>query len=233
MGVDPCFRLTACGLIALVSDKKVFEYPGEKASVGWDGRLCIHVGECGRADDDLFEGGRKPWCKPDLVPLERVAEVVSRCPTGALTEIVDGKSVEEETPTANTITVANHGPLYLRGELEIAGAADDQVGLKVRAALCRCGLSENKPFCDNSHEKGGFQDRGAIGSSGSPLDSEGGPLKVGVAPDGPLLLSGNVTLVTAAGRVAWTGTKCALCRCGASKNKPFCDGSHKAAGFKG
>lgn len=51
------------------------------------------------------------------------------------------------------------------------------------------------------------------------------------APNGPLLLSGNVTLVTAAGRVAWQGSKCALCRCGHSKNKPFCDGAHKAAGF--
>jgi CDGSH-type Zn-finger protein len=44
-------------------------------------------------------------------------------------------------------------------------------------------------------------------------------------------VSGNLSLVAASGRVAWTGTKAALCRCGQSQNKPFCDGSHKAAGF--
>ena len=48
----------------------------------------------------------------------------------------------------------------------------------------------------------------------------------------PLLLKGTVTLVTASGREAWSGTRCALCRCGASKDKPFCDGSHRRIGFK-
>ncbi|NJK31333.1 MAG: hypothetical protein HC927_02350, partial [Deltaproteobacteria bacterium] len=60
-------------------------YPGEKADVCWDSRLCIHVGECGRAANELFEGGRDPWCRPDLVAIEEVVDVVRRCPTGALT----------------------------------------------------------------------------------------------------------------------------------------------------
>ena len=46
------------------------------------------------------------------------------------------------------------------------------------------------------------------------------------------MVSGNVTLLAGSGRVAWHGNSVALCRCGASKNKPFCDGSHKAAAFK-
>lgn len=46
------------------------------------------------------------------------------------------------------------------------------------------------------------------------------------------LLSGNVTLIAASGREAWQGARAALCRCGHSANKPFCDGAHKAAGFK-
>ena len=216
-----------------MGESKVFEYEGEKANVVWDGRLCIHVGECGRSDDELCAGGRRPWCQPDLVPLGRVAEVVARCPTGALTQKIDGNTVEETPDPENTVHVANHGPLYLRGELQIQGAADDMPGVKVRAALCRCGESKNKPFCDNTHESIDFKDRGAIGASGTPLETKGGPLAVSLAPDGPLLLNGNMSLVTAAGRVAWTGTKCALCRCGQSKNKPFCDGAHKAAGFKG
>jgi CDGSH-type Zn-finger protein len=105
-------------------------------------------------------------------------------------------------------------------------------GVRFRAALCRCGASDNKPFCDNSHEKSGFRDRGAIGERGEGLAVTGGKLVVKRAKNGPLLLSGNVALVTSAGRVAWRGDKCALCRCGESENKPFCDGSHKAAGFE-
>jgi CDGSH-type Zn-finger protein len=120
----------------------------------------------------------------------------------------------------------------VRGDLEIDGAGKDMDGVRFRAALCRCGQSKSKPFCDNSHEEAGFKDYGAVGDKGDGLESEGGTLKVGHAPNGPLLLNGNFTIVAASGRKAWSGTKAALCRCGDSKNKPFCDGSHKDAGFQ-
>lgn len=216
-----------------MSEDKVHVYDGDVLDVVWDGRLCIHVGECGRADNPLFEGGRKPWCQPDLVSAAEAVDVVMRCPTGALTfEAHDDDGPEEVPLPENTVMVANNGPLYLRGDLEIDGAADDMAGVTMRAALCRCGLSKNKPFCDNSHEAGGFVDRGSVGPSGQPLEAIGGTLTVSRAKNGPLLLKGNVTIFAATGRPAWQGTKTALCRCGQSKNKPFCDGAHKAAGFE-
>jgi CDGSH-type Zn-finger protein/uncharacterized Fe-S cluster protein YjdI len=212
---------------------KVKTYKGEKADVCWDGRLCIHIGECGRAKNELFVGGRDPWCDPNVVGVDDVVSVVKRCPTGALSYAPKGE-LEAETPApANRVVVANNGPLYVQGELEIDGAAEDMPGTKFRAALCRCGLSSNKPFCDNTHEKEGFVDRGAIGETGPGFEGEpGGLLQIRRASNGPLLLGGKVTLTTASGRVAWKGEKAALCRCGQSKNKPFCDGSHKAAGFE-
>ncbi len=206
-------------------------YQGEKLDVTWDKRLCIHVAECGRADNDMFVGGRDPWCDPDTVDEEVAADVVRRCPTGAL-HYTPKNGAGEHPDERNTVLVANNGPLYVRGELNIDGAADDMPGVKFRAALCRCGLSKNKPFCDNSHE-GEFVDHGAVGKSSSePLDDTGGPLAVKRAQNGPLLLDGNVTIMAATGRVAWQGKNCALCRCGQSKNKPFCDGSHRKAGFE-
>lgn len=52
-------------------------------------------------------------------------------------------------------------------------------------------------------------------------------------PDGPLLVRGAAELRTADGReVARTRRTVALCRCGLSTIKPFCDGTHKAAGFR-
>ncbi|MGI9293609.1 MAG: CDGSH iron-sulfur domain-containing protein, partial [Pseudomonadales bacterium] len=59
----------------------------------------------------------------------------------------------------------------------------------------------------------------------------GGPLAITAAKDGPLLIKGNVTISGGSGRTSWRGTQVALCRCGASGNKPFCDGSHKKVGF--
>jgi CDGSH-type Zn-finger protein/uncharacterized Fe-S cluster protein YjdI len=215
-----------------MSDDKIHLYRGAEADVAWDGRLCIHIGECGRADNDLFVGGRQPWCQPDRASADEVADVIGRCPSGALTYIRKDGGRQEPPDAENVVTIVYNGPLYVRGNLEVDGAAEDMEGVRFRAALCRCGQSNNKPFCDNSHEQAGFKDYGAVGESGDSFDAPGGTLKVGKAPNGPLLLSGNFAIVAASGRRAWTGTKAALCRCGQSKNKPFCDGTHKAAGFE-
>ena len=212
--------------------EKKTKFEGAKSDVFWDERLCIHIGECGRADNDLFVGGRKPWCRPDAVGADEVVDVVDRCPSGALTYFRKDGGPGEVADSENVVRVAYNGPLFVRGDLEIDGAAADMDGVQFRAALCRCGLSKNKPFCDNSHEKGGFRDYGAVGEAGEALGEKGGKLRIGRAADGPLLLSGNFTIVASSGRKAWTGTKAALCRCGHSKNKPFCDGSHKAEGFQ-
>lgn len=207
-------------------------YPGEEISVEWDGRLCIHIGECGSSEGDLFVGGRDPWCKPDLTTIDDVVDVVKRCPTGAITFESTDKTMIETAESENTVMVSYQGPYFIRGDLDIDGASEDMPGVSFRAALCRCGASKNKPFCDNSHESIGFKDYGAIGEKGESLDSIGGKLKITQIKDGPIMLHGNVELHSGSGRIAWSGKKVALCRCGASKNKPFCDGSHVAAGFQ-
>ncbi len=215
-----------------MSKGKAIEYPGETATVSWHGRLCIHIGECGRAQGDLFVGGREPWCQPDVASDDEVEEVILRCPTGALTyDFADG-SRTETADAANTVQVAFNGPLFLRGDLDIEGAPANAAGLKFRAALCRCGQSKNKPFCDNSHESADFRDSGAVGGTGDVDAGTGGPLQVTPAQDGPLLLKGNFSIVSGSGRESWKGDRVALCRCGSSKNKPFCDGQHKKVGFK-
>ena len=217
----------------MADEQDIHTYPGEAIDVSWDGRLCIHVGECGRAEGDLFVGGRNPWCDPNLEgSADAVAEVCQRCPTGALSFIRKDGGPTEVAATRNQVVVSNDGPLYFTGDLEVDGAADDMQAVKFRAALCRCGASNKKPFCDNSHREIRFEDQGAVGSTGEASIEEGGKLAIKRAPNGPLLVNGSFTIVTGAGRVAWRGTRAALCRCGHSKNKPFCDGAHKAAGFE-
>ena len=215
-----------------MSDKKIYSYDGQEAVVHWDGRLCIHYGDCSRAEGELFVNGRQPWCQPDLASDEEIADVLRRCPTGALSATLKGQPMIETPPAANEVTVSQDGPLYVSGKLHIGGSAKGIASDRVRAALCRCGLSANKPYCDNSHVSGGFKDSGAVGKSGNAGAQTGGKLSVSPAPNGPLLLKGNFFIRAASGRLAWQGEKTALCRCGASSNKPFCDGSHKAAGFE-
>jgi CDGSH-type Zn-finger protein/uncharacterized Fe-S cluster protein YjdI len=214
-----------------VSDSPITEFPGEEIDVSWDARLCIHIGECGKAAGELFVGGREPWCAPDKVAKAEVREIVERCPSGALS-YRDKEGKPEAAPSENTVMVTNNGPLYLAGDLQIDGAPADMPGVRYRAALCRCGASKNKPFCDNSHAEARFEDPGAVGERGPGLVGAGGPLSIRAMPDGPLKLQGNVSILAGSGRRAWQGTGVALCRCGASSNKPFCDGSHRAAGFK-
>ena len=219
-----------------MSDQSAVEQPivvfsGTEIDVQWDGRLCIHIGECGNAAGDLFVGGREPWCLPDSCTREEVRDIVERCPSGALS-YRDHDGSPEVAPAENTVTVAYQGPLYAHGDLHIEGAPEDLPGVRYRAALCRCGASANKPFCDNTHISAGFQDFGSVGERGTPLEALGGPLEVRPLPDGPLLVTGNLSIRAASGRLAWEGTETALCRCGASQNKPFCDGAHRQVGFK-
>lgn len=57
------------------------------------------------------------------------------------------------------VTVRNHGPLRIEGEFTIYDQDGNAFGLAGRTliSLCRCGHSENIPFCDGSHKKTGFQ----------------------------------------------------------------------------
>lgn len=216
-----------------MSKTTIFEYKGDAQTVTWDRRLCIHVGECGRAKGDLFVTGRDPWCNPNLSNEDQTEAIVARCPTGALAvKGEDGAYQAEPAPADNEVHASNDGPLYVSGELNIDGASDDMHSVSRRAALCRCGASKNKPFCDNSHRDIGFQDAGAVGDTGLAEIESGGPLEIKRIPDGPLEVSGNFSIRAGSGRRAWSGRKAYLCRCGQSANKPFCDGAHKDAGFK-
>ena len=131
----------------------------------------------------------------------------------------------------NVIKVMPSGPLVASGEISIAGHEDRNPAADGKVGLCRCGHSSNKPFCDATHKATGFDDRGAIDGPGTQLDALRGPVVVRAMPMGPLLVRGNFALANADGEPQWRGEKAALCRCGLSQTKPFCDGTHKGSGW--
>ena len=144
---------------------------------------------------------------------------------------------DERAPAAgdagNVVEVAADGPLCFAGRVQVE-VAGEVAAEKDDVALCRCGQSQNKPYCDGSHRGAGFSDAGLILGGRlvqAPDGAPGDPVVVRCAPNGPLLIRGPLAVVASDGATS-VGAKGALCRCGASATKPFCDGSHRDMGFE-
>ena len=134
----------------------------------------------------------------------------------------------------NRITVCENGPLLCNGDVEVVAEDGYVFGKYDECALCRCGQTKNRPFCDGSHKEAGFENDGVItGIVSDELEETQGPLKITVRKNAMLVAAGPMTIICADGSCAAERSKAALCRCGHSRNKPFCDGSHKEVGFEG
>ena len=206
-------------------------YRSPAIEVSWSKPRCTHVAECVRGLPAVFEPGRVPWIEPENATADRVAEVVRRCPTGALHYQRHDGGAAEAVPAVNTVVPDPDGPLYLAGDIEVVAEDGTPLLRDTRVALCRCGATKNRPFCDGSHWSAGFEDAGRVGEGGAPArdGAPAGPLEVAGGAGGPLYLEGRFVLRSAGGDVSRELGAAELCRCGASRNKPFCDGSHTEA----
>ena len=200
-----------------------------------------------------------------------------------------------------SIECRTDGPYLVRDVATFENSRGEPIECKPVMALCRCGGSATKPFCDGTHKKNGFSgikeaqaatkrdvyrgnkitiydNRAICAHSARCSDNLAAVFKYGVEPwidpdgagieaiidtvrkcpsgalsyaidgieaqpaerapgitvtkDGPYAVVGNVPLAGQATDGLSAGECYALCRCGASKNKPFCDGSHWNVGFK-
>jgi CDGSH-type Zn-finger protein/uncharacterized Fe-S cluster protein YjdI len=213
--------------------KKTYDYEGRDIVVRFEPKRCIHAEECIHGLPDVFDRHGRPWIEPEKGSADEISEVVLRCPTGALRfERRDGGSAEQALSN-NVGRVMTDGPVYLEGDLELQ-LPDGSVLKETRVALCRCGASQNKPFCDNSHIEAGFEDSGALverSVGGGEEEIEEAPLEIRVIADGPFVYRGPLEIHSADGASSQASVKGSLCRCGASQKKPYCDGTHRAIGF--
>lgn len=206
----------------------VEEVRGKRALIKFEAKKCIHSRQCVLGRPDVFVPNvAGEWIHPDAATPEEIAALAQSCPSGAIAyERLDGGE-QEKAPIVNLARVRENGPMALHGELQIEGQAPT-----FRATLCRCGASKNKPFCDGSHTAAGFTATGEPATAEStPLAVRNGPLAIKPLLNGPLLVTGNVEVVTGTGRTIHRTQKMALCRCGGSANKPYCDGTHSRIGF--
>ena len=135
-------------------------YRGTDVEVSFDGDLCIHATACVRGLPAVFDRERHPWVLADNATAEEVSAVIERCPSGALQYRRLDAALNEPTSPVTVVTPVENGPLALRGDLVVRRGDGTHERLP-RVALCRCGQSKNKPFCDNSHLEAGFEAAGA------------------------------------------------------------------------
>jgi CDGSH-type Zn-finger protein/uncharacterized Fe-S cluster protein YjdI len=195
----------------------------------FDGARCIHSRHCVLGAPSVFLANVKgPWLHPETVSVAQCVAIAHSCPSGAITyERHDGRA-QETAPAINALHVRENGPYAVHAGIVLAGH-----GSMFRATLCRCGKSQNKPFCDNSHHSAGFVATGEPATIESdPLENRGGPLRITPVADGPLEVLGNLEICSGTGRTVFRCENTRLCRCGGSANKPFCDGTHARIGFR-
>ncbi len=212
----------------LVDGAEVVE--GEAVQITFNGKLCIHSRFCVTGAPKVFLANvQGPWIHPDDMDAEELMAVARECPSGAIQYRRKDGGREEQAPPVNLITVREGGPYAFRGELRIDGKP---VGY--RATLCRCGASKNKPFCDGSHHDAHFDATGEppTGDKTDMLAVRDGPIEVAPQTDGPLMVRGNMEIISGTGRVVSRLQAARLCRCGHSNTKPFCDGTHVKVGFR-
>ncbi|QLY27558.1 (4Fe-4S)-binding protein [Nocardia huaxiensis] len=142
------------------ADQSVSEVPPGRAytapdvTVYYEAARCVHFAECVRGLPQVFDTAARPWIQPGRATAEEVAEVIRRCPSGALHYLLPDGPAETAEPITSVVPLPG-GPLLLRGPLSITvprpGETDGPaVVAETRMAACRCGRTANVPFCDGS-----------------------------------------------------------------------------------
>ncbi len=133
-------------------------YVGSKIAIHDNRAVCAHAKECIK-NHEVFNDKGRPWINPDGAAVESIIQTVNACPSGALSYSIDGTEYRDQD-RAPMVTVAKDGPYVITGGVELLGDGIKfgEGASKEHYALCRCGASGNKPFCDGSHLEIGFGD---------------------------------------------------------------------------
>ena len=134
------------------------DYVGKEITVHDNRSICSHAGKCVVGLPAVFRLGERPWVNADGASMQEVIDTVRKCPSGALSYSVDGIEYRELADGKPQMRVIKNGPYHVTGGIELVGAKWAQGASKEHYTLCRCGASNNKPFCDGMHRETGFMD---------------------------------------------------------------------------
>ena len=133
------------------------DYRGKYITVHYNLGICCHDGSCIKMLPSVFNTNYRPWIFPDNSDTEAVINTIRHCPSGALSYTINGQKHIDYYTGEPKIQLIKKGPLQFYGGIILK----DEQGTKPETydhyALCRCGFSKNKPFCDGRHVKNKFQ----------------------------------------------------------------------------
>jgi uncharacterized Fe-S cluster protein YjdI len=140
----------------------VKKYTNGEVTIVWKPSLCIHSRNCFTGLHEVFHPQDLPWITPENSTTQKIVDQIKKCPSGALSYFMnsdEGKSTEAEPGLIKEVLVETspNGPLMVHGTLSIKDAMGNVTRKEKVTAFCRCGGSSNKPFCDGTHRKIGFQ----------------------------------------------------------------------------
>jgi len=166
-------------------ESKNREYHNDDITVFWKPGKCIHAAVCYQKLIEVFNPIKRPWVNMEGATTEKIIEIVNQCPTEALmwqwneeekNENIDKKETNhirirrpwefkgEENPDKSEpmaepakLRIMKDGPLVIQGDFRVVDGDGNQVKTGNLTSLCRCGQSNNMPFCDGMHRKTGFE----------------------------------------------------------------------------
>ncbi|MCH7414677.1 (4Fe-4S)-binding protein [Belliella sp. R4-6] len=134
------------------------EYSNGEVTITWEPEKCVHSGVCVKGLGEVFQPKEKPWIKIDAASSEKLVNQVKKCPSEALGYYLNNEDKEIESSTNEQIVeVIPNGPLMVYGNIEVKFKDGHTERKSKSSAFCRCGSSQNKPFCDGAHKKIGFE----------------------------------------------------------------------------
>lgn len=128
------------------------KYSNGEVTVVWEPSKCIHSAICFRGLPQVFDPRKRPWVTAENGTTEAIVNQVKACPSGALTYFMNDEENHESQETINTVVeVLENGPLLVYGNLRVKDKDGKETVKSQTTAFCRCGASQNKPYCDGSH----------------------------------------------------------------------------------
>ena len=133
----------------------VKKYSNGEVTVVWKPDACIHSGKCVQGLGEVFNPKARPWINMDGATIDRIVDQVRHCPSGALTVVFEDEEAAagQEVKSETIVEVSANGPLLVYGNVTVKDAEGNETKRHKVTALCRCGASGNKPFCDGTHKK--------------------------------------------------------------------------------
>jgi len=136
--------------------EKVKEYTNGEVTIVWKPGSCIHSAICVGGLPNVFQPNEKPWIKIEAASTQELIDQIKKCPSGALSSYINGQDMNIAESLETKVEVMKDGPLLVYGKLNVTRKDGSKEIKNKTTAFCRCGLSNNKPYCDGTHSKEDF-----------------------------------------------------------------------------